>query len=259
MILPIQRARQRRFSDWIALVGTAILVAGCAVPPLDDARLEGIRLATAEDMERHERAQAVRSREGFGGASVQDPVKGRIDFSAAEYDEYLRYEREHPTPDFNPPCRRPRYPNLRISFSTRRLLLEPDPRNPYMGAYSRLYFCDAEPIYGFGATEVMWKGRFLTRQRASDLKSALAASPQPQAFEIFVPYAHSKDWREIEPGNFAVTLMPPRGELCLSRIEFGYPTVVGKPLRIGKEAAANALGRLPRTLTWQDTCGDTGG
>jgi hypothetical protein len=238
----------------ILAIGMALLAAACASPPLDDAKLEGVRLATSDDFARCAKADEILSRQMFGGASVRDPQRGLITFGKDDYDAFEDYTRGHPLPF--PEALTPRgscgarggWPALDISFSTRRHLIETDHGLPV----AALQLCDKDldsrpetTPYLKGrisvGSNVMWRGRVVVDQAAGDIDAALTADSQPQSYEIIFPYYYQQN----------NTLLPPPGDLCLSLTDWSnWPLGggMGRPLHIDKAAVINALGPLPRDV-----------
>jgi hypothetical protein len=222
---------------------------------LDDAQFSAVVVPTAEDMVRRSQAEDSLSRQLFAGATVRDPERGIITFTENDYEAYREYVREHSKLRGLPPGqkgRRLELPILRISFFTRRILIEPAASKTVHIADGSLYFCDSgDPLNNrLASAKIMWRGRFVTNQTAQDIQSALSISPLPQEYEVFVPYTNW-DRRSWRAGMETATLLPAPGDLCLALVELGYPlpSTTGRPLRIEKAAVAAALGPLPREIS----------
>lgn len=237
---------------WTIVFGALIgmVAVGCAaVAPLDDAVLIDVTLASTSDMARYEEARESRSRETFRGATIND-ARGRSHFSAAEYDKYRAYLRENPLhlPVFDQAFK---WPNVRLSFQSRRALFDPDasvmPRVAFhmCGSYG-----DEQPLWGFGSPEVIWRGRFVTAERAREIEKLLAADARAQEYEVFFQYVHYAEEKQTREPVSSVTLLPLPDDLCVALISYNFlsPPSVGRPSRVSKGAINDAVGPLPRPL-----------
>lgn len=218
-------------------------------PRLDDAQLGTVTLATTEDLARLERAKDHRRRHFFAGATFPNPEGGLLTFTKGEYDAFVEYSRKlslgAPVPPINPSI-----PILRITFSTRRLLVEPAPSAA--GVSGRLYPCaagasdDAWPL----SAEIMSRDRFLTQDGAEDIVDYLDASDRPEDYEVMI---HHANWDPVgwKWGAPTMTLLPPPGDLCFALMQINWPVwtpTTGKPLRIPEAMINAALGPLPRVV-----------
>lgn len=243
----------------VLIIGAAIPIGGCSAPPLDDARLGEVRLATPEDMAQYAQAKDRIARQSFGGVSFSNNGVIVAKFTKDQYDDYVAYMREHPVPIGANPPPAPDWPKLYISFSTRRMLIEPEDSS----ADVRLYLCDSDDPWPqlIGSDELMWRGNFITGQSSHNIRAALEAGSQPQEYEIIVEYLYQEGWENLFHNNGAtqnappnkseyVTSLPPPSDLCLARQELRWPlpSALGRPLRIKKEIVTKALGTLPRRL-----------
>jgi hypothetical protein len=73
------------------MVGAAMLVGGCSMPPLDDATLGVGRLATSDDLARYAQADESRARQSFGSATVRERDGDVLTFAQGDFDEYQEY------------------------------------------------------------------------------------------------------------------------------------------------------------------------
>ncbi len=230
-------------------------VAACAAaPPLDDAAPIAVELASTDDLARYAQARDIWSREMFGGASFSDG-KGHVlvQFSAAEYDEYLDYLREDRPED---PVLKPRtypyeWPVVRVAFQSPRILFDPN-AGPMPSLF--FYLCDSDGdsgrLWGFRDSDVMWNGRIVTSERALEIKSLLEAKAEPQEYEVFLRYVFW-DLEQAPREGQPITLLPLPDDLCiaLQRSNYPLPSSEGRPMRISRNAINTAVGPLPRPLS----------
>jgi len=239
------------------VVGISFLIAaaGCAtVAPLDDAALIQVGLASSDDLARYAVAQERMSRELFGGASFSDG-KGRVlvSFTAAEYDKYLAYTREHAASESIPaPRPKPRWPMLRLVFQSHHVLLDPDASS---APFVVFYLCDSNNdrvrLWGFGTPALMWDDRLVvTSTSVRQMATLLGTRAQPQRYEVFFEYVYS-DHEHTHAATQPVTLLGLPKDLCVAmeRLNYPFPSSVGRPMRISKDVINAALGPLPRSLS----------
>jgi hypothetical protein len=241
----------------LATVLIATTVAGCAsVADLDDAKLIDVRLATTGDLARYEQAREIRSRELFGGASFSDG-NGHIlaSFSSTEFDQYLAYVHEHPLPKAgSEPPPEPKWPMLRLSFQSRRLLADPDASSMPEVLF---YLCGPNDnkgrLRGFGMPEIMWHDRLVTSEGAQQIQKSLKVETRPQTYEIFFDYVYWDRGQSYQAGQ-PVALLPLPDDLCVALHKWNYPlpSSVGHPLRVSKDLINNAVGPLPRQISARD-------
>jgi hypothetical protein len=240
-------SKQAVYCGCILLV---LLASGCAAPPpLDDAKLNEVRLATFEDRKRQASAEREYQRMIFGGATVPDQGKVVV-FGKDDYDAYLAYVRDHETSAaLDPVISRTKWqwPILYISFSTKQQLVEYE-SGTELGAV--VYSCDEADINNIGNSapgRLLWHGHIVADWVAPQIEAASNNGTEPQQFEVIFPYAFYKR-HESEGGVFEVELMMPEGDLCLAVRQIGYPTLYGRPLRIPGQMAINVLRAVPLKL-----------
>jgi hypothetical protein len=225
------------------LIGVLTLATGCTMPPLDDAQLGTVRLATTDDFHRYDSAELIRSREGFGSATIHDRETG-VTTTFNDFDAYRAYEKSEGRESKGLAETHRNWPILRISFRTRQILIRPDDYS----ASGWIYFCDADdPMESdlFGSADVVWRGRFLAGRSAQEIEAALTTAPAGQEYEILFPYTKIEEQRPVLNAT-SVTLAAPTNDLCFSLVGLGmlHPPFKGRPLRIDKES----LGPLPRPI-----------
>lgn len=222
---------------WAALVISAVTLPGCSTPPpLDQARVTVVASASAEDLQRLDRAKENQRHRLFGGAWFASPGHDAR-FSKEEYDAYLSYLNAHPElvpPEYRPPFR---WPYLHVAFRTTQPLVKPDPSDP-TPISAAIYYCSADPKAG-SWTEILYAGEFLSGQTSPP------TAPTETEYEIIAPYRHRAIAAVDEK---SVILLPPPDDLCLaieSPYVIGLPSTRGLPLRIAKVAVETALSPLP--------------
>ncbi|TXH37570.1 MAG: hypothetical protein E6Q98_07270 [Rhodospirillaceae bacterium] len=224
-----------------------LLASGCATPPpLDDAKLNEVRLATLEDKRKKASAESEYQRAIFGGATVPDQGKVVV-FGKDDYDAYLAYVRAHETSlALDSIIRQTKWPwpVLYISFFTKQRLVEYESgTEPDAVVYS----CDEADINNIGNSapgRLLWHGHIVADWVAPQIDAASNSGAEPQEFEVIFPYMLSKR-RQIESGVIEVELMMPEGDLCLAVRRIGYPTFYGRPLRIPGQMVRNVLRVVP--------------
>ena len=222
---------------------SALILASCAsAPRLDDAQLDNIRVATVEDQQRYEDALNRWRRESFAGASVRDPRRGVITFGPDDYDAWLFYAgvdgllRTQPTSID--------WPKFVVSFSTRRVLVEPGDL-PTL----RLYICgDENPIALAGL--ITRGGRIVTDRDREAIEHAIQRESRAQTYEVLIDYTNW-DWRQSRNRHDPILLRAPTDDVCLSLVKIRWPIArpaIGSPLRIPKELIERTTGPLPRIV-----------
>lgn len=97
--------------------------------------------------------------------------------------------------------------------------------------------------------EVMWRGHFVTPERAREIESLIETKVRPQTYEVFFSYVY---WERNQghQSSALVTLQPLPADLCVAMHRWNYPlpSSVGHALRIDKEMVNAAVGPLPRPL-----------
>jgi hypothetical protein len=235
-------------SRYVVSLSLTAVAACAAVPSLDDAKLVEVTRASTDDMARNAKAVEVRSREEFGGASFSDG-KGHVvaAFSASEFGAYQAYLRNHPdsVPSFHHELT-PSWPVLRMAFQSSRVLFDPDASSMPTVVFR---FCGSDGnLPGFRMQQVMWRGGFITPERAQEIDNLIKTGAIPQTYEVFFEYAYW-DHKQSQRGA-PVTLLPLPDDLCIAMHRWNYPlpASVGHPLRISKEMVNAAVGPLPRPL-----------
>lgn len=253
---------RNRLSPFFAVLAfvAAALQACASAPPLDDASLVEIALASPEDMSRLESAWDIAKRETFTGVGFPDGRGGSVSFSASEYDEYLAYKEQHPEFKTSTSWKRdmPDWPVIRLEFQSSRVLFDPDSSSmPHIVFHRCGPTLDAERrLYGFGGYDVMWRDRLLVAYQSAprDAKAALEAEGRPQNYEVFFRYTYWNS-EEVREAGGPVTLLPLPDDLCVSleRGHYAALSAVGEPLRIPREKVNDLVGPVPRLLFPKDS------
>jgi hypothetical protein len=95
----------------------------------------------------------------------------------------------------------------------------------------------------------MWGGQFVNRERAQEIEKMLESGAPPQIYEVFFLYVYSDRSRAGEKGQ-PVVLLPLPDDLCVALYQSNYPfpSSMGRPLRISKDAINAAARPVPRQL-----------
>lgn len=214
-------------------LGALTILVGCAsLPPLGDASVIELGLATQGDISRYIDAQKRFHRDMFDGATFSDD-QGTIiaSFSRDQYDEYLAHIGKSDELTFLDRLA-DGWPTLRLSFeSSRPVVNSSDQLNSI-----ELALCDEEGeernIDSFRM--IIWRGKVVTAKIHPDIKAALEAERAPQQYEILFNYTY----RGLEPAQGSSgPLQPLSGDLCVAFIKYTMfrPPFRGEPMRISKE------------------------
>lgn len=240
----------------IACTSLVGLGAGCtSPPPLDDAQLGEITLATIEDRARLREAEEHHARETFGSVTFsRGPNQAPITFGPDDYDAYLAYLENHPEEGLTPTSlivgilpKSERWPLLRLTFRSNRPLFDESDLLPSVD----FYLCDKNTqgweLYGFGTPRLVWQNKIVYPPVSKEIDNSLKKSASPQEYEVFFSYIY---WGHTDKNDETrhPILMPLPGDLCISMFSGGFFSGprVGRPLRIDKDLVNAAVGDLPR-------------
>jgi len=197
------------------------LTAACAgVPPLDDAEVTELALASPADLSRYRAAK----------------------------DYYYRAILTKGLPPIT--IVQPDWPTLHVTFQSQRQLFNPLEAGPRLAV---IYLCGERDqewgVYGFRSAKILWRDRFVDQEASKQIAAQLKTEPKLQEYEVFFSYSYWDSLEAREEGD-PITLLPLPDDLCLSLHKLNYPFApsTGEPLRIGKEAVNEAVGDLPRPL-----------
>ncbi len=231
----------------VAPVVLCLVLAGCAsVPPLDEATLLDIRLASPDDIERRQQTSEQYERETFVGLSLSIPEGKKYSFAADQYDEYMAFLNANPSFDYRPRPPMIDWPVIRLQFRSGQNLAE-EPDTPWD---LRFWDCSQkDEMARVGAALVIWRGRALTPHDRHSGPYATAISQAPQDYEVVFTY---RRWnpRAERPAD-TIKLLPLADDLCVGFTESNWPIArptVGRPLRINGELVNRLIGDLPRML-----------
>lgn len=198
-----------------------VLASGCAgAPPLTDAELTSVSLASDEDLSRFETAK----------------------------NSYYRTAYPRGLPSVT--VLQPDWPVVRIVFQSQRQLFNPLEAGM---RHAVVYPCvDRNRDWdagGLGSQPILWRNSIVDRNASERIAEQLATGPAPQEYEVFVRY-DNWDRSEVRAAGDPVTLVPLQDDVCLSLQKLNYPFApdIGDPLRISKDLVNRAVGKLPRSL-----------
>jgi hypothetical protein len=201
------------------------LVSGCAgVPPLQEAELAEVALATPEDLSRFKAAQ----------------------------NSYYRAAYPRGLPEIT--VLQPAWPTVRIAFRSSQQLF--NPREAGI-RHAVVYPCgDQDRAWdsgGLGSEPILWRNRFVDKAQSERIAGQLATEPGPQEYEVFIRY-DNWDRSEVRAPGDPITLIPMQEDLCLSLQKLNYPFApgIGEPLRVGKNLINRAVGELPISLPFPE-------
>jgi len=206
------------------VVCTALLtsfITGCAgVPPLREAELAEVSLATSEDLSRFQTAKDTYYRAAYPGGLPELTVL------------------------------QPAWPIVRIAFRSSQQLFSPLEAGK---RHAVVYSCgDRDRDWdsgGLGSVPILWRNEVVDKAQSEQIAGQLATAPGPQEYEVFIRY-DNWDRSEVRAPGDPVTLIPLQEDLCLSLQKLNYPFApgIGEPLRISKNLINRAVGELPISL-----------
>lgn len=171
------------------------LVGGCASPPpLDDAQLGEITLASSEDQARFLEARMQYERDTFGGVTFNSRVPNQepITFGPEDYDQYLAYLKSHRGTGLIPAHQiqlGPKWydwPIVRLTFRSEHRLFDQSDLSPSVD----FYLCDKKAedweLIGIWYPKIMWQNKIVYPPVSNEITKTLKSGSPPPGIRGFL-------------------------------------------------------------------------